>query len=319
MEPELPDDALPPPLVPADVDLTDFKFMPLEVGRLLRSEFWMVAIEEAPLVAAVSVNLWAASWHERPAASLPDSDIVLARTAMLPRSKWLEVKTAVMAPWVLCSDGRWYHPVVAEKALEAWAEKEGYRARAEAFSKKQSAKARNRWEKMQRHTQGNATEDAGGVPRHTHGNAAVMPMKGTGTGTEKGTGKEKKEDILSKAGASDPLDPVLPLGLPDQRTTTAPPPEPSEGYTAEFEAWWKLYPRRDAKGAAFKAFKLAKKRTTLDRLMAAVVAYAKRRKGEDPKFTKLPTTWLNGDCWNDEPETGPKKMPGGYVPFGVGG
>lgn len=108
------------PLVPAEVDLTDFKFMPLEVARLLQSEWWIVACAEDTRRAVAAINLWARSWHQRPAASLPDNDVVLSKMADVTLSVWREIKDAIMEPWALCSDGRWYHPVVAEKALEAW-------------------------------------------------------------------------------------------------------------------------------------------------------------------------------------------------------
>jgi hypothetical protein len=36
-------------------------------------------------------------------------------------------------------------------------------------------------------------------------------------------------------------------------------------------------------------------------LEAGAMRYAAERTGQDHKFTKYPTTWLNGDCWTDEP------------------
>ena len=110
---------LPAPLTPADCDLRHFGFMPLDVQRLLTSEWWINALEEEPEACGPAVNLWATSWHQVPAASLPDSDAVLRRIAGVDRSTWETVRKRVMAPWVKCSDGRIYHPVVAQKALEA--------------------------------------------------------------------------------------------------------------------------------------------------------------------------------------------------------
>jgi Protein of unknown function (DUF1376) len=112
-------DQLPPPLVSTKVDLTDFKFMPLEVARLRRSKAWLIC-KRRPEVAFYMLNLWTASWHERPASSLEDDDDVLADAAMCPPDRWSEVKADVLRGWIKCSDGRLYHPVVAEKALEAW-------------------------------------------------------------------------------------------------------------------------------------------------------------------------------------------------------
>jgi hypothetical protein len=66
---------------------------------------------------------------------------------------------------------------------------------------------------------------------------------------------------------------------------------------APFEAFWEVYPRKVGKGAARKAYRHALKRAS----HAEILAGAKRYR-PDPGFTKHPTTWLNADCWLDEPD-----------------
>lgn len=117
------DEPLPPPPVPADCDLRSFGFMPLDVQRLLTSEWWIKALEEQPEACGAAVNLWSTAWHQVPAASLPDNDTVLRRMSGVDRETWERVRARVMEPWRKCSDGLLYHPVVAEKALEAWEHK----------------------------------------------------------------------------------------------------------------------------------------------------------------------------------------------------
>lgn len=48
------------------------------------------------------------AWQEDPPASLPNDDATLARWARLDRSRWLELKDVVLAPFVLGTDNR-YH------------------------------------------------------------------------------------------------------------------------------------------------------------------------------------------------------------------
>lgn len=93
--------------------------MPLDVVRLRDSD--LAALEE-PGACWAAVLLWCASWHQLPAASLPDDDRILAQLAGFGRvvKEWMKVKPGSLRGWVLCSDGRLYHPVVAEKAREAW-------------------------------------------------------------------------------------------------------------------------------------------------------------------------------------------------------
>lgn len=109
----------PAPLTPADCDLRDFAFMPLDVGRLRDSDLATQAEAEEFRCA---VLLWCASWHQLPAASLPDDDKTLAQFAGYGRvvKEWLRVKEGSMRGWIMCDDGRFYHPVVAEKARDAW-------------------------------------------------------------------------------------------------------------------------------------------------------------------------------------------------------
>jgi len=110
------------PLTPEDCDLRDFPFLQLDVVRLRDSD---LAAMCSPEECWAAVLLWCASWHQVPAASLPDNDMVLSNLAGYGRvvKEWQRVKEGAMHGWVLCSDGRWYHPVIAEKANNALTEK----------------------------------------------------------------------------------------------------------------------------------------------------------------------------------------------------
>jgi hypothetical protein len=110
---------LPSPLVAAEVDLRDFKTMPLDVQTLRDSRF---AAEVSPLAFRAGVLLWCAAWHQVPSGSLPDNDAELAKLAGygFMVKEWRKVKTEAMTKFVLCSDGRWYHEEVAERAATAW-------------------------------------------------------------------------------------------------------------------------------------------------------------------------------------------------------
>lgn len=122
---------MPQPLIHLEVDLRDFSWMPLEINRLRRSKAWLIC-KRRPDLAFYMLNLWTASWHDTPAASLEDDDDVLADLAMCEPSKWSKVRESVLRGWVKCDDGRLYHPVVAEMATSAWKQKQSQRQRTEA-------------------------------------------------------------------------------------------------------------------------------------------------------------------------------------------
>jgi hypothetical protein len=117
--------ALPEPLTLPGCDLSDFPYMELDVRRLRDSKFAAAAVGEA---FRAGILLWCAAWHQVPAASLPDDDVELANLAGYGRvlKEWKKVRAAALHGFVKCADGRLYHPVVAEKAIAAFAAKEKY-------------------------------------------------------------------------------------------------------------------------------------------------------------------------------------------------
>lgn len=107
------------PLTPADCDLRDFAFQPVDVRRLLTSETWIMGTGDER---SAAITLWLESWHQVPAASVPSNDRMLAHLSQAG-TKWGKVKAHALRGWIDGGDGRLYHPVVAEKALAAWIEK----------------------------------------------------------------------------------------------------------------------------------------------------------------------------------------------------
>lgn len=112
----------PAPLTPPDCDLRSVPSMLLDVQRFRDSD--LVVLEKAEAVVA-AILLWGAAWHQVPAASLPDDDRMLAQLAGYGKvvNAWKKVKAGALRGFVKCSDGRLYHPVVAEKAIGMWEDK----------------------------------------------------------------------------------------------------------------------------------------------------------------------------------------------------
>jgi len=123
-------DDLPNPLTPADCDLRGYRWMPLDVERVIDSDTFGLSTGDEFKTA---FRLWAKSWAQVPAASLPDDDRLLAHLAGLSENmlKWKKVKAVALRGWILCSDGRLYHPVIAQKALESMGKREQHNEREE--------------------------------------------------------------------------------------------------------------------------------------------------------------------------------------------
>ena len=119
---------LPDPPVPADLDLSGLEYMPLLITRLRRSKAWLRA-KRRPELGFYMLNLWMAAWMECPCGSLEDDPDVLADAAMCAPEKWDEVKTEVLAGFTKHSDGRLYHPVLAEQAMIAKDKRDKWRTK----------------------------------------------------------------------------------------------------------------------------------------------------------------------------------------------
>lgn len=89
-----------------------------------------------------------------------------------------------------------------------------------------------------------------------------------------------------------------------------PPLTPPAGgvYSDSFEKWWKIYPRKIGKDAAYKKWKTIGKegRVSADKIISAIEAQVKARHfrgrgtDQDKDFIPLPATWLNQGRWNDD-------------------
>lgn len=71
------------------------------------------------------------------------------------------------------------------------------------------------------------------------------------------------------------------------------------GYTPQFEEWYKAYPRKVGKGAAFKAFLKAIKEIPFAALYEHTKQFAQSQLGNG-EYCPHPSTWLNGRRWEDD-------------------
>ncbi|PSL86634.1 hypothetical protein C7T35_01305 [Variovorax sp. WS11] len=124
-------------MTPADCDLRGMPFMPLETVRLLDSDLFILSSGDQFKAA---VALWCKSWNQIPGGSLPDNDQILE--ALSGSKVWKKVREMALRGWVKCSDGRLYHPVVAQNAIQAWESRVDHRETNESRNERQA-----RWRK----------------------------------------------------------------------------------------------------------------------------------------------------------------------------
>lgn len=128
-----------------DCDLRGFEWMPFNAVDLLDSKLWL---EGDGWECKAAISLICKSWRQVPAGSLPASDTALAQLACVP--DWTHVRTMALNEWVLCSDGRYYHPVVARKAMEALPMRQEYANKKSAEAERKERERKDRKELFQR-------------------------------------------------------------------------------------------------------------------------------------------------------------------------
>lgn len=261
---------LPAPMTPPDCDLRGLTFMPLDVVRLGDSDLFAISTG-AEFKAAVA--LWCKAWLQVPAASLPNDERVLAHLSGAG-PQWRRVRDVALRGWVLCSDGRLYHPVIAEKAIAAFSARIKRRVAVSSFHEKRKKEAQAS-EKTENHE-----VDNGGAP-----------LQGRGRGTVK---KEEDSSLRSESVAADPprqgsLLAVLPGGAPKP---------PKVDLNAAFDAWWSRYPLKVKKPKAKDAYLAAIRRGATPDDLAAGLARAVWP--ADPSYIPHPTSWLNQGRWQDQ-------------------
>lgn len=161
------------PLTPADCDCRGLPYMPLEAARLLDSD--LVALSTGDEFKAALI-LWCKSWSQTPASSLPDDDRILAKWAGVSIGEWKTLKEMALRGWLRCSDGRLYHPVIADLALTAYGKRQG-----------QAKRAQGRWDAER------ARKAAIAVPDQSGGNAMASGPDAMAV-QDKVKGKDKGEE-----------------------------------------------------------------------------------------------------------------------------
>jgi len=79
----------------------------------------------------------------------------------------------------------------------------------------------------------------------------------------------------------------------------------SSGNAGLFEKFWDAYPRKINKGGTRTVFaKIKPSEETLQKMISAIDKQKRSDQWKDPKYIPHPSSWLNGERWEDEDSTG---------------
>jgi hypothetical protein len=205
---------LPAPPTPRDANLRDFPYIPLDCVRLRDSE--VAALPDAEAFRC-EILLWLASWHQVPAGSLPTDEASLARLSNYGRDlkAFRRARAAgALRSWILCADGRYHHPIIAEKVRAALAAKHRRRSQTAAATAARLAKASgatSAGDQQSAENAENGRDVTSDVTSHVTAHVADdMTSLVTFTKEREGKGREGKQDLVG--GISDPPNGIVTKG-----------------------------------------------------------------------------------------------------------
>ncbi|HKD28558.1 MAG TPA: DUF1376 domain-containing protein [Xanthobacteraceae bacterium] len=270
--------------------MADYPALPLFTDAYLADCHPALTLEQHGCYLVLLMMAW-----RRPSNGIPDNDREIARKLAIEPRKWSALKKTVLERfWNLGDGGEWH-----QKRLD----KE--RAFVDKSRENCAKNAQKRWSKSR-----GASNENKDLPDATPYAPTPTPTKKEENYTSYNSLCDThgiSGDLFGKEGATNGLG----QGLRKTTSRSSSPPaavpqskaEP-EGETpkvdAGFEAFWKVYPKKVAKGQAMKAYAAAITKATPEQIKAGAEGYAAARVGEPDKYTKHPATWLNSECWADE-------------------
>lgn len=219
------------------------------------------------------VLLLCKAWQADPPASLPNDDLILARLARVDAAVWTDMKSGVLVPFRLGTDGRLHSKRLRQEYDNAL-------KRMRASREKAAGAANARWSKAADCSK-HAPSMPGAVHEHCLSNAIQSESE--------------------KRNTEDP--PKPPAGRKRERADAEACPL--------FAEFWAAYPNRKKRPDAAKAFaKHNPTRSLLDAILAGIERHRAGRKWLDG-YIPHPATWLNAREWEDDPEPPrPQARPG---------
>jgi len=117
---------------------------------------------------------------------------------------------------------------------------------------------------------------------------------------EKASVLKKREDTKKRVndwrtGKSNAVTESVSNTSPDPTRT-----QPNKTKALMFDEFWELWPRKEGKANALKAYEKALSKISEDNLLSLTRAYALSPNRPEVKFVPHAATWLNGERWSDE-------------------
>jgi hypothetical protein len=118
---------------------------------------------------------------------------------------------------------------------------------------------------------------------------------------KRGLAANRKQAERSRSCHADVTQNTRPEKRREEKSINTPQPPKGEVESASFEVFWEVFPsgRKQGKGAAWRAWQVAIKKTSAQLIIDAAREYAASPVGQG-QYVKGPVPWLNQGCWSDD-------------------
>ena len=166
-------------------------------------------------------------------------------------------------------------------AIHDWDEHQAYASKSEERHERAKKAAQARWEK----------------PHDANSNAQAMLDDANSISEHATSNAPRHQDSKLLINTPPP---------PSQGELCASQDDPQEKYPADFEAFWALYPRKEGKHDAVKAWKKNKQKIPKLEKLKAALDWQKTTDQWQRGIIPHATTWLNGHRWQDDQPVPPR-------------
>jgi len=270
----------------------DLPFISLDYGYFLNISASLGADE-----AGAWLMLYSQAWGR--GGSLQDDDDRLCRLCRLTKRKWLQIRPVVLSDW-RSDSGQLFNDVLT---------KEYARALKNKSEKVKAGKARQNGKSQTNQGNNDSTAQAAlnASPSPSPSPSPTVDISNDISPIEKEKyTKEKPEEETTHAQANQPARPEN--NQPDAGANpVAPPAKHDKAEPVGFELFWKNFPsqRKGSRDRALRAYRLALKRASAEKINLAVLQYAKSQEVRTG-YAKGAAAWLNDDRYETDYSVNPK-------------
>ena len=240
------------------------------------------------------LRLMAHAARQNPFGSLPNDPDLLCAMVGLTLPRWHKIADVVMgAAFVRCSDDRWYCPLMTDELSPVQQDTDAKPAKAKkpvsaALSAKRAEAAAASHAKRKAKLQ---ADDANLQSDHANfANDELQNCKPVANALQNGgiKGGDLDQDLE--------LDSDLNQNLKNIRAASQ---HTKDLIAKKFDVFWAAYPKKTDRKKAFAAFtKINPSDDLLQTMLSGIASWSSKWIAE-PQYTPHPTTWLNGERWND--------------------